>query len=68
MNNLDGLPRYDLKSCPPNFVAPDDFCQACFERGRVARAVAMNGDGFVVQGRKPARGLIKTPNLLLRKR
>ena len=68
MNDLDGLSLNCFKGRTPNLVSPDDFREACFECRRVAGAVAMNGDGFVVKWRQAARSLVETPNLLLCKR
>jgi len=68
VNDLVGLSFNCFKGRTPNLVSPDDFREACFECRRVAGAVAMNGDGFVVKWRHAARSLVETPNLFLRKR
>jgi hypothetical protein len=67
MNNLDWLSLQHLEGRAPNFVPPDYFRKTSFQRSNVAKAVAVNRDGFVVERRQSGRRLVEPPDLLLRK-
>jgi len=66
VNDLHRPSRTNCKSGAPDFVPPDDLSQTSFEYCRVAGAVAINCDRFVMQRREIGGSLIETPNLLLR--
>ena len=68
MNDLNRTTGSDIEGRPPYFMPPDDFRKTSLEHGDIACAMPMNRDRLVMQRRQLTRGLIETPDLLLRQR
>ncbi len=61
------LVSYDVKSRPPDLMAPNDFKQAPLDHCYIERSLAADRYGLVIE-RYVARHLPMEPHLLLRKR